>query len=339
MSARVDLLRFERTSYAVAWRDFIKLSRGNPGAFCCFFEGEDLKYYGIRIDLLVQVESYRSFSVGGRTGVLQILDLVLTADGGRYARHPVAFFVDRDFVPPSSNCSRLYVTPGYSMENFFVKQESFERILAAEFRLDTTEQNYLIALDLYCKSLDSFNSATRLLNGWLRGQRMLEAQVAATPGGEIRALNLRDVKVWEFVDFGIPTCNPKYTIASLDMRFGRVTSPADEATIWAWVNDFDAVEAVSCHRGKFLMQFFVKFLARLAEDLNRAAPALMADHKSVNLSVHPSNAISQFSQYAETPSCLRSFLEGLGCFLASQREASKGQDGIGGKPGADHSFQ
>lgn len=314
MNSRAAQLRFARSSYAVAWRGFIQTAAADTDLLCCFFEGEDLKYYGIRIDLLVRGANYRSFAVGGRPGVLQLLDLVLTVDNGRYVTHPVAFFVDRDFEPPQSTHAWLYVTPDYSIENFYAKPHVFERILASEFGLGPNEKNFEQATRLYRDTLNSFNAATRLLNGWLRQQRLIESQLVAS-GQSCRPLNLGDVKIWDFVSVAIPVCSALYDVASLDLRFGRTTSATDESEIQAWVSDTATHDPQRTHRGKFIMQFFCWFLAQLVEDVNKGIPSLLLERKKVGLTVQSSNALSQFSQYADTPDCLRDFLDRLRQFL------------------------
>lgn len=316
MTTRAAQLRFARSSYAVAWREFVRLFSTEPGLLCCFFEGEDLKYYGVRIELLSQSSRYRAFSVGGREGVIQLLDLALTADDGRHANRPVAFFVDRDFVEPNVSDARLYVTPGYSIENFYVTPGAFERILAAEFGIHPGDGNHAAAIALYRQSFDSFNAATRLLNAWLRQQRLIERSQRSI-GQACSVLNLRDTQVSEFATLSVSGCCAKYTIASLNIRFGRATSAEDEAAIQAWASDARSVPE-SAHRGKFLMQFLCKFLVWLAEDLNRATPKLVPERRNVSLTIQPGNALSQLSQYAETSPCLRAYLDRLCVALGSR---------------------
>lgn len=317
MNGRASQLRFARSSYAVAWRDFIQAAMADSCLLCCFFEGEDLKYYGIRIDLLVQGARYRSFAVGGRSGVLQILELVLTADSGRYASHPAAFFVDSDYEPPQSSHKWLYVTPDYSIENFYVRPGAFDRILRSEFGIGPGDKNHGAAIQAYQASLASFNAASRLLNAWLKQQRSIESQMLVA-GHPIKSLNLTDVKIWEFVTAAFPSCAARYTIQSLDQRFSRATSVADESAIQAWAGNVTSNDPQSTHRGKFFMQFLCLFLARLVEDANSAVPSLLLEHKKVGLMVQPSNALSQFSQYADTPDSLRDFLTRLRQSLVAQ---------------------
>jgi hypothetical protein len=316
MNDRASQLRFARTSYATAWREFIKVANDNGNLLCCFFEGDDLKYYGVRINLILKINNYQKFSVGGREGVLQILELVLTADSGRYAQHPTAFFIDHDFYEPQISNPRLYVTPKYSIENFYINNSVVKDVFVAEFGFNVNDVNYEIATQLYYKSLNSFNEETQLINAWLRQQKSIETQAQAN-GKTLNSLNLKDISIWDFIKFSIPKSLSKYDLPFLDQKFNRTTSRSDELSIYAWIQNIE-YNAEIIHRGKFLMEFLCKFLSQLVEDVNKKSPVLLANHKGVSLTITPKNALSQFSQYAETPECLHNFLGNLRQFLISR---------------------
>ncbi|WP_081713886.1 DUF4435 domain-containing protein [Cystobacter fuscus] len=305
--SRADELRFARSSYAVAWRNFLKGVSSDPEALFCFFEGEDLKYYAVRIELVARPSKYRQLIVGGRAGVIQILNLVLSVDGGRYANSHLVFFVDKDFVAPSLVNDLIYVTPCYSIENLYATRTALERILASEFGLSHGEPSFESALRFFQLSLENFNAATRVLNGWLRQQRIKEDE-AERIKETIASLNLRDVRVWEFVEQQLPKFMPKYSIASLDKRFGRTSSPSDVSEMDSWIADEANVPGV-VHRGKFQMEFLHVVLTFLIDDANSKSPGVFLTTRRVALTVQKGNILSQLAQYADTPACLVNFLE------------------------------
>nr|WP_255672465.1 DUF4435 domain-containing protein [Corallococcus sp. AS-1-6] len=303
-------MRFARESYAVAWRNFIKAVATEPDALFCFFEGEDLKYYSIRINLIARPEKCRSFAVGGRDGVVHLLQLVLNADGGRYAKLRSAFFVDRDFIPPEASDERLYVTPCYSIENMYVSRTAIERIFESEFGLTQGETAMGVALGLYDTAAGEFYRATGELNGWLQQQRKKEAQ--SKPKGEkVSVLKLQSLQAWEFVDMQFPHCAENYSISTLDQRFGRESNNVDVDAIRDWVADITSNPPAVAYRGKFLIDFLCKFINILVEGINSQPPKYFPAARHVALGVQRKTALSQLSQYADTPSCLIRFLEGV----------------------------
>ena len=60
-----------------------------------------------------------------------------------YYNAPCLFFVDSDFDCNSDiiDFKDIYITPCYSIENLYLSDTTFERVLAAEFGLsDTTDE-------------------------------------------------------------------------------------------------------------------------------------------------------------------------------------------------------
>ena len=63
-------------------------------------------------------------------------------------------------------------------------------------------------------------------------------------------------------------------------------------------------------RGKQHLEFFRSFLGKLKEDrCKKSAREIFKLKGNVKLNLTKANSISELSQYAETPSCLKAFLE------------------------------
>ena len=114
--------------------DFLSYTRLRLKAACHIFvlEGkDDPKFYTPHI--LSSIESeYEILSVNGKSNVLDMRE--------RIRRHPkykydsTAFFIDRDFdsIQPEKD---LYITPTYSIENFYSNPYVFRQIIVNECRL------------------------------------------------------------------------------------------------------------------------------------------------------------------------------------------------------------
>ncbi len=75
--------------------EFTRYYKSYPLALYCFFEGEDSKYYGIRIKTIAMPDKYFFLSCGGKDGVLKIHQIISSEE--YYKSSKAAYFIDRDF--------------------------------------------------------------------------------------------------------------------------------------------------------------------------------------------------------------------------------------------------
>jgi len=85
----------------VKFLEFTRIHANKPNCLICFFEGEDARYYQIRIqeNLHGGIE-LESIDCKGKKPVLELFELLETHSELKYRRAKTAFFVDRDFDPP-----------------------------------------------------------------------------------------------------------------------------------------------------------------------------------------------------------------------------------------------
>ena len=72
----VDKLRDSRKKAAVVFMEFTRLYKKYQSALYCFFEGEDSKYYGIRIKNIVRPEKDIYLPCDGKEGVRDIYTML-----------------------------------------------------------------------------------------------------------------------------------------------------------------------------------------------------------------------------------------------------------------------
>src|SRR5579859_3053526 len=106
-------LRASRESYAVRLRDFIRIFTNTPHVLVCFFEGEDVKYYGPRLEMLRPELNWESVNCGGKDVVLKLWNLLSTHS--LYSTAKTAYFFDKDFdgVGSRPTARNVYTTPCY----------------------------------------------------------------------------------------------------------------------------------------------------------------------------------------------------------------------------------
>ena len=302
--SRVENLRKARTNYSVAWKEFMLEFQRDPTCFFCFFEGEDAKYYGFRIDLVVSKDKRRNLICGGREKVLHLYGLV--TEKAEYNEAWVAFFVDNDFENRNDlpNDERIYATPCYSIENLYVTRTAFEKILRDEFKLSLSEADAAdlqTVVDLYCLRMREFNDACEELNAWICLQRRLSRTQNE------RRLNLNDVKPKRLFSVSVTKVVKKYTFDSLKVMFPQA-DPVTKPQVAELVKEFKLKDRASCFRGKYLIEFLRLFIMDLKDDRVSKTPIHFTTRAPVKLNLSRANLLSELSQYADTPDCLERFL-------------------------------
>ena len=138
-SLSLEQMREERNKYESVYIQFVdSQSYYNEYAFC-FYEGDDAKYYDFRIKSKFG-DKIISYQVENKFGVLKLLDLITKDKLDDNAC--TMFFVDRDYdLNTNYENENLFVTPCYSVENFYVKKECLKKILQTEFKLNEIEIN------------------------------------------------------------------------------------------------------------------------------------------------------------------------------------------------------
>ena len=162
--------------------------RGKYSAHC-FLEGNDEYYYAASFKTILG--NYRPYQCGGRDVVLNIMK---DAEENNYAEEfdscPL-FFVDCDFISCGSNSDRLWVTTGYSIENYYCLPQTVERILRTEGNLEGEVIEEV--LNYYLKMYNDFLYKSAPLNAWAKMQRILENKVGKRHQIKLCDINLKNL--------------------------------------------------------------------------------------------------------------------------------------------------
>lgn len=301
--SRTAILRNSRDDKAVKFLEFIRLHSKDRQQLCCFFEGDDAKYYSVRVETILPKRAWSPINCRGKEQVLELYALL--SNHIEYSKAPTAYFVDRDFDPPLPEQvrARVYETPCYSVENFYTSLSCFERIIKSEFGITdgVSEINPLQQCrSLYLSTQALFHDAVTELNSWIWIQRNENKGV---PG----SLNLRGVKFDRFVAVGLGAVTKLYTEQELAEIFPQAPLVAN-ARLAAKVSDFRAQDRGKLFRGKYEAEFLRLFLSKLMEDFRSQTPKHFPQRGTVKCNLSRENIISELSQYADTPDCLREYL-------------------------------
>lgn len=294
---------------ATFWGKFLRLYQTNPQNLYCFYEGkEDCFYYNIQIRYIIfrgnEQGNLQHFACEGKDVVLGLLEHWKTQH--KYSSAWVAFFVDRDYDPPPSNHDNLYVTPCYSVENFYVSVTAFSKILKNEFLLNEGDEDYDAAIELYRNQITNFFNETKKIHAWIYIQRQKEK---SNPSGYNLNLKDDDHKKWLKVSVNRVQVLRDFSNFISEYPNSHPVSEEELSEVIEWLSSYDPPIIL---RGKYLIFFLREFLNKLAQDKN-TKDGMRQFFKTkrtnvIHLNISENNTLSHLSHYADIPSCLYDFL-------------------------------
>jgi len=295
----VEKLRASRGKAVAIFVEFTRLYKQYESVLYCFFEGEDSKYYGIRIKNITKSKKDIYLNCHGKEGVLGIYRMLSSRNHYRTAR--IGYFVDRDFDQSIYNMgiSKIYETPCYSVENFYTSVQCFAEILKSEFKLTEIDENFQRCVSLYRKLQEEFHDAVELLNAWVACQTDKSSK-----------LNISDLSILRFVKIDLNQAISMYEIDDLYQMFPN-TPVIAEQELDAKISELKVNIRQKSFRGKFEIEFLFIFLQKLMSEANQGRYPFFTRKIKVILSLTKRTIISDLSQYADTPDCLHNYLESL----------------------------
>lgn len=298
---RAERMREKRSSIAVELIRLIKINASRPDVVTCVFEGEDAKYYGIRLDGFLNGRERKNISCKGKENLKLLKKRVDSHE--ELSNANVLYFADRDFDLSDVTDGNIYFTPCYSVENFYIEKPVLRRILVDEFGFCEIEDNEDVnnILDIYERLLSGTANALLLLNAWI------VCQNKASKSDSSIKLNLNNYDAGDFVDFDLEHVVTKYDKESLKVKFPDSTEiSSDEIdTAKHLIEQGGIVKSI---RGKYLLDFFRAFLEKIRAEINDGDSGVITKKIKTKLTISKNNILSDLSQYAETPNCLTKFL-------------------------------
>lgn len=303
---RITQLRQSRNSYSTALLKFTRIFAKKTECLICIFEGNDSKYYGIRITEIVGTTNWESISCGGKFHVLKLHQTI--SRNVQYRKALVAYFIDRDFDTslPKRTKQHLYETPCYSVENFYSTKSCFMRILKAEFGLDEyddKDNSFKKCIEVFECTQGKFHRAISLLNAWIMTQRRKNQNHST--------LNLNNVSLDKLIKVDLDNVEKRYNFEKLSKLFPEAET-INETEVDSKVSEFHKRKSeylVKIFRGKYEIEFLRIIIMKLIEDRSSRRPRYISCGGKTRLSISKTNIISELSQYADTPDCLREYLK------------------------------
>ena len=299
----IEQLRLSKNKAQVAFQEFALSTRKHPNHLFCFFEGKDNPYYVPRIKHFTSL--YQPINCGNRDSVLKIHTLI--SNRPEYSNYKKAFFIDRDFNKPLERLNLpIFETPCYSVENLYVSVDVLKEILVNEFHLSEFSDSDIIeaCVSLYNERQNEFHDAVCLFNSWYAC--LIEIRNST---GKITGVNLDEKLPKDYIDVTLQSVTCNYDLNSIENAYPNATK-IGEIILINKLAEFGNCEKRKVFRGKYEMQFLIKFIQLLLQDSNSNKIVVKSKiNYAFNDNLSNQQAINIFEGYAETPESLIEYLE------------------------------
>lgn len=278
----IESTTFARFNHAISLHD--------TSTLFCFVEGHDFPYYQIRIESISD-KKCELIDSKGKKGVLNMYNFL--KDKSEYDKYKILFFVDRDYDDNTNINNKIYVTPGYSVENFYGTIDCFKKIINGTYYIYEDNPKYDLCIKLYNKLSTDFINATSCFCAWYR----------CTKSKNKHMVKLHDSFPECYASFASSFIKKtEYDFNTLNEDYKDVENVTEEEynQSVAYINN-----NIMNIRGKYIMQF-IEFLIKILNHDSRNCKKY-TDSK-VDFESNRKTLIARLSAYADTPSCLREYI-------------------------------
>jgi hypothetical protein len=290
-------MRAARGKGIVALQSYNTKRAKHPDAVMFALEGDDDPiYYQAAIKLMHLDFEWEAMVCNGKDNVLS-LRVLLARNRDSDAKNTF-FLIDTDFDNTKGHPlgPDLYCTPTYSFENLLVSEVILRELLIGEYKCSAEDENVEKILKLFRERLDEFNSAMKLANQVLHYCRISSVSSKSVEN-----------KIKKYVKIDPLGVEAKYSIVDLPKLLG-VDDAFDISQLEGTKTEFDALDPTQQWRGKYLMAFFVEFLAHLQEDRCKQEPLYFSIKRSIGFNPR-SSIVRTLTSISSPPDCLRSFVD------------------------------
>lgn len=267
-------------------------------AIYCFFEGkDDPKYYTNRIERFT-TKDIITYPCNGRDNVYRLHGMI---ESRKFKNTNNLYFTDKDFNYDILEESDIYSTPGYAIENFYILDSVFEKIIKYELGIDKfsvekeDKEDFFKLMKYYTSEKEKFIQDTKYLNAWY--------SIQINQGKLIEKNNRPDLSKLKEIK------ESEYPYSDID-RLKELTKNYVDVTLEEIENEVNKliINAEYNFRGKYYLHFLVKILNNIFSESNKPS-GFLSKKRRVSLGISSKSLISTFCQYANTPECLLNYLE------------------------------
>lgn len=308
MIDRKEMMKHKRKNVSVHLIKLLKRIDNYDSDLVCVFENQDAEYYGSRIDMYVNNLNRKNLECKGKDYVLEVKRKVDENDELKKAN--ILYFIDSDFdyiIGLDEDIkevidNNVYTTPCHSIENLYVSEYSFTKIITDRFHI-----NELDNPDLFESIINTFrvfesraDDCLKDLNAWL----VVVIEDSNIDNSII--LNINNYSINNFLSFDGYTINKVYEIKDLKDIF-KIDYDIDELRYNNYLEKLSKNSLSKVSRGKYRLEYYREFLLQLIKDAVNGCSIFQNNKNKISLQLSK-NPVSELSVFAETPQCLKNFL-------------------------------
>lgn len=299
--SRVDFLIANTGVVASLWKQYTDrekrcLRDEVEVQYYCFYEGkDDCKYYNTKFhEKFIKIQHFDC------KGKYKLLEFKVFMDKKYNNPENVLYFIDKDFddkIKEEEYLSlkvdkKIYVTPCYSIENFYTIEDVFKKIIINEYGYTICCPEYNELLRTFNDLKNEYHNKIGNINYWYATYRyFVENKVISDK------LSLSGINISNYFDINKELNQIIVRNNLLDSLKSKLSEIPDN-----FDDKYEEIKnkfANNCcdFRGKFELYFLERFILRVREN-----------GKYNNFNVDNSNILSNLSQYAIKPNCLDEFL-------------------------------
>lgn len=341
---RIDMMEEMAEDESVAFHNFTKMIRNYNNAFILLLEGEDdIEYYNPIFSKFIGENKidWVELVCHGRGNVIELVDDLKNHTRTEYRNGIYFGFIDKDYHEVQSNpCpDKIYMTPVYSIENFYASTQFIKKVIERKFYVRENSSNhddYSSCLKNFTDRRDEFISGIIELDCFLRCNRyMYEEQKIQ------KKIHARGIKLYHDVSINLNKVTfHKSALDILGLEVNTFDMPSLEISkqFYAGKNNDELSKHV---RGKFMMHFIHHYLHKLKEDNLKKQPTLFSkslqnskiagpqriSFKRTKMTITKENEdiMSDLAIFADVPSCLTEFLTRISKYKLVDVKASTAQ--------------
>ncbi|MDE7108352.1 MAG: DUF4435 domain-containing protein [Muribaculaceae bacterium] len=226
----------------------------------CFVEGYDLPYYSSKVEAFAE-ENAVFINCGGKKGVLKGCDFISSKPD--YSHYTLLYFVDRDYDDNSAVPPGVFVTDGYSVENYYMADSVIVKFCKGYCRVTKDKEQ---EIDGVVREFQAWKeqlvAATAMFCAWYdnirdRGDRHVDEDELPPD------LRYKTSFPSRYVEINSKGIYPKpYSLEDLNSDY-RLDNPVSQEEI---DNSMRKIRSIYDIRGKYAIQMLQEFIDFIKND-------------------------------------------------------------------------
>lgn len=300
MTDRRSALSLRKENIAVLFMTYTRM-RSTSYNFIVVVEGYDEPYYHDRFKRYINYTVFLKAS--GKKNVLKLREAIQNNEDYK-SDSKVVFIIDADFDDNTNYITdNIYITPCYSVENFYFNNALFKSVLSSEFHLCEYENplEFEKVMSWILERKKEYLAIIREYNIFVKTHRMHESENSV--GIKLNLKNVNDTKIYSISSSNKIIRNMINIPEVFDQTEEVSSELMTKAAAYFPADDEDGI----FFRGKQHAYFIFKIFEILKKDRTNHK-TIFTNKSSVSINLSPDSVLSAFSQYSLTPCCLEHFI-------------------------------